>query len=235
MDWTTLIDYDKQLLLSVNGSHSLFLDALVRTLTNAWTWVPLYASLVYLVLKNNDRMWKVLMVIAGAALCVLIAGTLDDMLVKPMVARWRPSRDAEIAMLVDVVDGYRGGRFGFFSAHASNTFSIAVFFSLLIRNRLLTVSLVTWSLVNCWTRMYLGVHFPGDILAGLLWGGLVGTGIWYLFQRIKRRVGEDDNFISTQYTPTGYLLTDVDVVICVLVATLVYAIIKSCFALYFMS
>ena len=232
MDWQAMIEFDKYLLLMVNGSESLFLDGLAKTLTTATTWIPLYVALFILVLRNNDTFVKVLLVLMGAGLCVFIAGSLDDMVVKPLVARWRPTHDPEIGMAVDVVNGYRGGPYGFFSAHASNTFSLAIFFSLLIRSRVLTVALVTWSLVNCWTRMYLGVHYPGDILCGLLWGGLVGTGIWYLHRRVCKRPFESTGFISAQYTSSGYQMVDVDVVISVLVLTLLYAILKSCFYLY---
>ena len=125
-------------------------------------------------------MRSIALILCSAALCYLLAGAVDDGIVKPIVARWRPTHDPVIGWQVDVVDGYRGGNFGFFSAHASNTFSIAVFFSLLVRSRLLTVSLVSWSLVNCWTRLYLGVHYPGDILCGLFWGGGVGMLVFLL-------------------------------------------------------
>jgi len=227
-----IIQFDKQLLLLVNGSDSSFLDSVVMTLTNAKTWIPLYLSLLYVVIKTNRQWREVLLILAAAGLCVLLAGTVDDTIVKPLVARWRPTHDPQIGSLVDVVDGYRGGSYGFFSAHASNTFSIALFFSLLMRQRVLVVSLVLWSLVNCWTRLYLGVHFPGDILCGLLWGGLVGTGVWLLHYRLNRRLSGGSNFISSQYTSTGYALTDVDMVIVVLVATLVYAIFRGCLYLY---
>lgn len=231
MDFSAIIDFDKQLLLSLNGSESLFLDGLVKTLTTATTWIPLYMALLYLVVKNCDAVVKVAMVLAGAGLCVFIAGSLDDMIVKPLVARWRPTHDGEIGMLVDIVNGYRGGNYGFFSAHASNTFSIAIFFALLIRSRVLTVALVIWSLVNCWTRMYLGVHYPGDIFCGLLWGGAVGTGIWYLYHYVYSRMFAPRDYVSSQYTSTGYQIVDVDVVISVLVLTLIYAIFKACFYL----
>jgi len=231
MDFSAIIDLDKQLLLSLNGSESLFLDGLVKTLTTATTWIPLYIALLYLVVKNSDAVLKVAMVLAGAGLCVFIAGSLDDMIVKPLVARWRPTHDGEIGMMVDIVNGYRGGNYGFFSAHASNTFSIAIFFALLIRSRVLTVALVAWSLVNCWTRMYLGVHYPGDILCGLLWGGAVGTGIWYLYHYAYSRMFAPRDYVSSQYTSTGYQIVDVDVVISVLVLTLIYAIFKACFYL----
>jgi len=232
MDLTTLIELDKELLLAVNGSSSLFLDGLVKTLTTATTWIPLYVALFYLVLKNNDSVQKILLIVACAGLCVLLAGSIDDMIVKPTVARWRPTHDPQIGVLVDIVNGYQGGNYGFFSAHASNTFSIAVFFSLLIRSRMLTFFLVLWSLINCWTRMYLGVHYPGDILCGLLWGGLVGTGVWWLHGRIARRWAVSRSFVSVQYTSAGYQVDDVDVVISVLCFTFVYAILRACYFLY---
>ena len=229
----SLIATDKQLLLAFNGSDSLFLDGLVKTLTTASTWIPLYLALFWMVMKNNDKFWKVLLILAGAGFCLLVAGSVDDLLVKPGVARWRPSRDGEIGWLVDVVNGYRGGKYGFFSAHASNTFSIAVFFTLLIRSRALSVALILWSLLNCWTRLYLGVHYPGDILCGLLWGTLTGTTAWLLWRHITLRLtGEANTFVSTQYTSTGYQHTDADAVITVLVFTLLYAVLRACFFLY---
>ena len=227
-----LIQLDKQLLLWFNGSDSLFLDGLVNTLTTATTWIPLYLGLFYMVLKNNDNVQKVLLILGCAGLCVLLAGSLNDLFIKPAVARWRPSRDQDIAMLVDVVNGYRGGRYGFFSSHAANTFSIAIFFTLLVRSRVLSVAMILWSLLNCWTRLYLGVHFPGDVLCGLLWGGAVGTGIWFLHQYVYQKINTKDYFISTQYTKTGYQKSDVDIVVCILLLTIVYAILKSCFMLY---
>lgn len=228
MDWDSIIQMDKQLLLTLNGSDSLFLDYFVMTLTTATTWIPLYLSLFYIVVKNNDNMRRILTILCCAALCVLLAGTVDDLLVKPTVARWRPTHDYQIGMLVDVVDGYRGGNYGFFSAHAANTFSIAIFFSLLIRDRLLTLILVCWSLTNCWTRLYLGVHYPLDILCGLLWGGIVGTGVYYFQARFEKKARHSDKgYVSTRYTSSGYNSTDSNVVAVIMAMTLIYCIIRS--------
>lgn len=223
-----LIALDKEWLLAVNGSDSLYLDRVARVLTTAITWLPLYISLFYLVLRNNENFRKVLCILAGAGLCVLLAGSVDDLIVKPTVARWRPTHDPEIGLLVDVVNGYRGGSYGFFSAHASNTFSIAIFFCWLVRSRLLSMALVIWSFTNCWTRMYLGVHFPGDILVGLTWGLIVGTLVYYLFYRVTRRMTSSCHYISTKYTSTGYERDDCNIPVTVLVFTLLYALIKSC-------
>ena len=82
---SALVEYDKDLLLSLNGSDSLYLDRVMRVLTATVTWVPLYISLFYVVLNNNDNFRKVMMILCGAGLCVLLAGTVDDMIVKPMV------------------------------------------------------------------------------------------------------------------------------------------------------
>lgn len=222
MDFETLIQFDKQLLLLLNGSDSLFLDGLVMTLTTAATWIPLYVALFYVVLRNNESVVRILLILAAAGLCVLLAGSVDDMLVKPLVARWRPGHDPEIGLLVDTVNGYRGGKYGFFSAHASNTFSIAVFFSLLLRDRKLTVALVLWSLVNCWTRMYLGVHYPGDITVGLLWGALVGWSVYRLFVWCSAWSVERGARCEVRGA-------DSYIVILVLLLTLIYAMIRSCF------
>ncbi len=197
-----IIQFDKQLLLMVNGSDSLYLDYLILTLTNALTWIPLYASLLYVVIKTNLNVREVFLILLAAGLCVLLAGTVDDEIVKPLVARWRPTHDSQIGSLVDVVNGYRGGNYGFFSAHAANTFSLAVFFSLLMRQRLLTIFLVGWSLINCYTRLYLGVHYPGDITVGLLWGGFVGWLVYWLYCRVTIPARYA---ISNCYVPVGVL------------------------------
>ena len=223
-----LQDIDRQLLLDINGSDSLYLDRLVRTLTNGLTWIPLYLSLFYMVMKNNDNFRRLLLVLGGAGLCVLLAGTVDDEIVKPLVARWRPTHDPQIGILVDIVDGYRGGKYGFFSAHASNTMSIATFFCWLARSRRLSIALVIWSLVNCWTRMYLGVHFPGDILVGLIWGITVGTGVYFLYRRLTRDMYMPRNLNPAQYTTTCYRRLDCNWPVAVFIYTLLLVFIKAC-------
>ena len=224
-----IIQFDKELLLLVNGSDSLFLDSLIMTLTDAKTWIPLYLALFYVVIKSNTSVRDILLVVAGAGLCVLLAGTIDDTIVKPLVARWRPGRDPEIGMLVDTVNGYRGGKYGFFSAHACNTFSLAIFLSLLMRQRLLTIALVSWSLINCYTRLYLGVHFPGDISVGLIWGSLVGYSAYRIYCYALRRIALHRNpkAPAAACRPAHYSSRLCDIPIAVLVLTIVFALSKA--------
>jgi len=228
MDLAALIDFDKQLLLMLNGSQSLWLDNIARILTTATTWGPIYIALLYVVIKCNDNMRQIVVIMAAVGLCVFFSGSLNDMFVKPEIARWRPSHDPDIGMLVDVVNGYRGGSYGFFSSHAANTFTIAVFFSLLIRSTAMSAVLVVWSLVNCWTRMYLGVHYPGDIMCGLLWGTIVAVLVYSILIRIDKTIAPQGRFISQKYTCTGYLRSELDIVICVFILTLVYAAVRGC-------
>lgn len=224
----SLINFDHQLLLLINGSHSLYADQLVHILTTATTWIPLYVALFWMVLKNNENIRQLSLVVCCAVVCVLLAGTVDDMLVKPLVARFRPTHNPSIGILVDVVNSYRGGKYGFFSAHAANTFSLAVFFSLVVRRSSFTVMMVCWSLINCYTRMYLGVHYPGDIAAGLLWGGIIAGLTWLGYSRLQRLQGRSNKFISSQYTRTGYRLVDIEIVNAVLCSIYIYAFIRAC-------
>ncbi len=222
-----LLQTDRQMLLFFNGSDSLFIDGMASTLTMALTWVPLYISLFWLVMRNNDNMRQILLVVMACALCFLLSDGLAEGIMKPVVARFRPCQDPSLKIYVDTVEGFCPYDYSFFSGHASNTFSIAIFFALLVRQRTFTTFMVVWSLVNCWTRLYLGLHFPSDIFVGLLWGGVVGFGVYVLYLRFYQMTSPRLNFVSTHYTSTGYALVDLNVVYTVMVLTFIYAVIRS--------
>lgn len=222
-----LENIDRQLLLLLNGSESLYLDGVAMTLTSALTWVPLYIALFVVVLRNNNSFVKILLVLLCAFLCILFSGIADEVIIKPLVGRWRPTWDPEIGYLVDVVDGYRETSYGFFSAHAANTFSITVFMTLLMHSRLISIALLAWSLINCWTRIYLGVHFPGDIVVGILWGAVVAVLVYLLFLRLEKCVYCIDRRPSPRFTSTGYFKDDANIVMSVFVFTIVYALIRA--------
>ena len=216
-----IINIDQIILLFLNGSHSLYADTLMTVLTNAFTWVPLYLALIFVIIKNNETMPQILLAIGGALLCILITDLIADVMVKPYVERWRPTQDPFIKYSVDVVNGMRETKYGFFSAHAANTFGIAVFVSLLVRSKILTWMMVLWSLLNCYTRIYLGVHYPGDILVGLLCGAVVGVLVYLAYFKIYKKISPNLNYISTQYTSTGYSHNDIHLVFNVMMYTLV--------------
>ena len=223
----TLTDIDRSVLAFFNGSDSLFVDNLAVILTSGLTWIPLYLSLLYVVIKNNETMKQIMLVIGCVILSIVLSDGVADFIVKPMVERLRPSNDPLIKYTVNVVEGIRGNSYSFFSAHASNTFCIAMFFSLLVRNKVFVVTMVSWSLINCWTRMYLGLHYPSDILVGLIWGGVPGSLAYYIYIKSYLRIYKDFNYISSRYTSTGYNRFDADIVLLVLILTLLFAITKA--------
>ncbi len=225
MDLSTAIDIDRKILEFFNGSDSLFLDSLMVTLTSGATWFPLYVALLYLVIKNNDTIAQISVVVGSCLLCFFLTEFFTEGIVKPIVARPRPGNDPVYMYMVDVVNGRRGSNYSFFSAHASNTFGVAVFFCWLVRNKLLSWLMISWSLINCYTRLYLAMHYPSDIFVGLIFGAIVGSVAYLVCYLAFRNVATKNSFVSSQYTKTGYSLNDIDIVAWVLAATYCLAMI----------
>ncbi|MBP3211858.1 MAG: phosphatase PAP2 family protein [Prevotella sp.] len=230
MDIATFETLDRQLLEFFNGSNSVFLDSVAITFTSGLTWIPLYVALLYLVIKNSENMAQFGLIVASVLLCMLLSDGVAEYLVKPYVGRLRPSADPAVKYLIDVVGNYRESTtFSFPSAHAANTAAVAVFFSLLVRNKSLSVMLLLWSVLNCWTRLYLGVHYPGDILVGFLWGILSAVVSYGVYRAIYFRLRPRLNYISSQYTSTGYNHEDIDIVLLTGVLLCLYVVLRAVF------
>ena len=224
MDIQPFIQFDKELLLKMNGSNSLFWDGFMWLATNMLTWMPLAIGLLYIIFKNNK--WKeALLVIILLALVITFSDQISSGFCKPFFARFRPTQDPELMYQVDIVNGYRGGKYGFISSHSANTFGIAIFLTLIIKSWSLGIALAMWASLNAFSRIYLGVHYPGDILFGTLVGLSVGTLIFLLYNYIQIRFLFQPNYISNQYTGGGYLKNDINLIHTILILTLFYIII----------
>lgn len=166
-----ILEADKQLLLWLNGFHAPWLDPVMLVLTKTVTWLPLYLLLLYLVIKDYQKAsWRVLLAIGFT---LLLTDQLTSSVMKPWFERLRPSHNPHLAGLLHLVNGYKGGLYGFASSHAANSFGIAMFLWLLFsKNRKWIGALFLWALFFTYTRIYLGVHYPSDILVGALVGVL---------------------------------------------------------------
>ncbi len=224
-----LISFDQSLLLQLNGGESLFWDRVMMFVTSTWVSVPMFAVLLYAVARGSTPRYFLATVLA-IALTILVCDQVASGICKPLFQRFRPTHEPAIMHLVDIVDGYRGGRYGFISSHASNTFGLCVFLSLLIRHRGLSLLLLVWASLSTYSRIYLGVHYPGDILFGLLVGCLSGYLCYRLLLWASHRWLQvpSCNSPSVLCTPTGYRVSDVHMVMLILLLTYATVLIIAC-------
>ncbi len=180
-----LVDVDKTALLAVNGMYSVFQDAFWWMVSAKWSSLLLVLALLWILMRQNRR--HALLVLLMVAVAVLVADQVSSGLIKHLVERLRPTHDPSLENAVHVINGYRGGMYGFVSSHAANFFAIATLVTLIMRRGLGAAALYSWGLVQCYSRIYLGVHYPGDILGGMIVGLLAGWLVWCLMRWVQRR------------------------------------------------
>lgn len=208
------------------GSDSAFLDSIALTITNAWVWVPLYLSLILLIIKNNDNMQQIFITIGFTLLCVILVSVICNCIVKPWAERLRPCNDPMYEYVTQIAGNLHSKDYSFFSSHAANASVVATFFCLLVRNKALSFALIIWTLVNCWTRVYLGQHFLTDVIVGLFFGIIIGVICYFFYGRVVKRSFRRQSFVNVQYTSTGYAKYDVDITISIMLITYLIAFIN---------
>ena len=188
-----LIHIDTEILLAINGWHAPWADTLIWIISAKETWIPLYLLLIGLLVwryrqpattrvKWMQKVPACVLMIIVIGLAVGAADFIASGILKDWVARPRPSRVPELEGVLHLVNGYKSGRYGFVSSHAANTMACGLLFSLIWRKKITTCGLMLWVAANCYSRMYLGVHYPLDILGGLIVGALVA---WAAFVMLK--------------------------------------------------
>jgi len=185
---------DQQLFLFLNSINSPFWDQVMHALSGKIICVPLYLSiLIYMGIKYKRKFLIIL-------LFIILAATLADqssVLVKNLVERLRPCHEPSLQGLVHLVNGECGGKFSFVSSHATNSFDVALLSLLFIRKGWFTISIVLWALVVGYTRIYLGVHYHGDVVCGSLLGALIGWGIYELYVLTDNKILKHKTFFNS--------------------------------------
>ena len=191
-----LIQIDTELLLAINGWHAPWADTLMWIVSDKITWIPLYLLMIVMLVWRYSQpsvgskwnwLQKVPACVVMIVVIVLAVGLADFIasgILKGWVARPRPSRVPELEGVLHLVNNYKSGKYGFVSSHAANTMACALLFSLIWRKKIVTYGLLLWVAMNCYSRMYLGVHYPLDIIGGLLVGVLVGLFAYWILGKI---------------------------------------------------
>lgn len=177
---------DSRLFLFLNGLHTDWLDPVMVAITGIKLWIPVYLLLAYLVIKQYGK--KSIWIFLAMGLLILCTDQLSAHVCKPLFHRLRPCFNPELDGLVHLPKGLPGGRYGFVSSHAANTFGLAAFLTAALRKSYRSIGwwLFAWALISSYSRIYLGVHYPGDILAGAVLGILIGLIIWKLISLVLK-------------------------------------------------
>ena len=186
----------------------------------------MYISILFALYKAFGL--KIMIIIfIGSCLAVLFADQLTASIIRPSLGRLRPSHpENPISELVHIVDGKRGGAYGFPSSHAANTFAVATLLSLVFRQIRFTIAIFFWAILNCYSRIYLGMHYPGDLLVGSVIGTAFGLFIYICLSLFFKRKGlfiwdhENPDYPLTRLIKSPFLIYPSDIIIFIEILTL---------------
>jgi undecaprenyl-diphosphatase len=185
----TLNQIDQQVFLILNGLHTTFLDTIMWYISSKTLWYPFYIVLIYfIILKRKKDVWITFLAII---LMIILSDQLAD-LVKDYMQRLRPSHNPDLSGLVHTLRGYTGGEYGFVSSHASNAFAVAAFTALFFQRKWFVYSIFIWAVIVSFSRIYLGVHYPLDVICGGMLGMSIGVFIYYLEHWAIRKINKMD-------------------------------------------
>jgi undecaprenyl-diphosphatase len=192
LDW--IIELDKTLFFELNSYHNTILDVVMWWISSKAFWIPFYIGLFILLIAKYKK--EVIRIILFVFMLILLTDQISTQVFKKGIQRKRPSREQSYEEKIhlykqDNGNYYKGGEYGFVSSHAANTFGLAVFMALLFRKKWFTAGFLLWATIVSYSRIYLGVHYPLDIIGGALLGAGFAYLLFKLYQskylRVKKR------------------------------------------------
>ncbi|MDR1738733.1 MAG: phosphatase PAP2 family protein [Candidatus Symbiothrix sp.] len=215
--------WERDVFLLLNGSDSLFWDRFFYGCSYKWTWALLYLALLFVLIYR--RPWKeVLLVVISVVVLIVLCDQLASGICKPLFHRFRPTHHPDFKDIVDIVGNKRGGLYGFVSSHAANAFGLATFTALLFRNRLFTATILMFAFLNAYSRIYLGVHFISDVIAGALLGSLCGYAVFVADKALRTRIVAEKDKKSS---PKSYDKQQINLFCVIFITTILILTVKS--------
>ncbi|MDD5861348.1 MAG: phosphatase PAP2 family protein [Prevotella sp.] len=197
----TIIDWDTQVFLAINRLHTPFMDHFMDLYSEKWVWIPFYASLFFVICMRIKDWKRILWTAIAIAILITLTDQTCAHLIRPFVERLRPANlENPLHTMVHIVNGERGGRFGFPSCHSANSWGLTFFLMYLLRDRWMNTLMVIWTIIICYSRIYLGVHYPGDLLAATLVALLWATVVYRILRPHVLPVSPRDRWTAVPWT-----------------------------------
>lgn len=183
-----MVDYlssiDVEVFTFFNNLHSFYTDQLMWFFTGKFTWVPMCCILLFFMFYKN---WKqAVLILLMIALVITFADQISSTFIKPFVQRLRPSHNEDLEATIHILNNYRGGLYGFVSSHAANSFGVTFLLIFIFRKWYFSLTILVWAVLVSYSRIYLGVHYPGDILGGAMIGFLCGWLVYVIYSKISK-------------------------------------------------
>lgn len=178
--------FDTKVFLFLNSLHSTFFDPIMYWVSDKWFWTPLYLLIVFLIIRSYKKRSIFIFICIG--ILITMSDQLSSHIIKPLVGRLRPSHEPILAGLVHLSKAGPGGMYGFVSGHATNTFAFFIFMTLILSSKFkwLKYVLLVWAVMVSYSRIYVGVHYPGDVICGALLGSIIGYTVALFYKKIRK-------------------------------------------------